>query len=429
MGDTGRDGGMEGAYDIKKKDARKRYRRMLYYSMLWMNLIAWCGVCLFISSAYQGILIPDLICVMGIFLYYILIHLLRTWAKRLWMLVAGHIVLYLPMVYYVVRTQDMFEEMAAFYFVMLTCCFISSVLMYRQGGQAYYYGKWYHAAEVVVMYLWGVFRHEMRFTMMGLFLGIVLLLFHFWCTYLSRFNDYMQEKREITDFSVENIFQLNTKCITHFLVLAGLLMLAAVMGRYDAWLEPLKHYLLLVLRYVIWVVQLFLAWLRSLNHPESPGRTGESDIGELQTPETGFLTDNIILAIIGTLAVTTLFVLGLREFYLKLRDMLKKQHEGILQETIFIDQIEELPPEETLLKRLARRIFRDNREKVRYHFKHRVQRALKNSIRDSETAGRLHERVNASGRDQIDALTALYQVARYSEQEITPAEIKLAGKK
>lgn len=412
---------------IPEEELRKRYSGKLYLSMFVMNMVAWCSACLFVSAVCQEV--PDLIYVAGVFFYYILIYAIRLFATKMWILVAGHILLYLPVVFYVTGTWEMYEEMAAFYLFMLTCSFISSIRIYQQGDEVNYYGNWAHAVEVAVIYLWGAFHHETNFTMAGLLLGITLLLIHYWCTYLSRFDDFTQEKRDVSIFFLERIFKLNTKCMKQFLLLAGILMLTTVLAQYDAWMAPFKHILLMVVRHVMRVVHLFLDWLRSLNHPTLQ-KTGEGDVGQLRPNETGFQTDNLFLAIIGGLAISTLFFLGLREFYLKLRDVLRKKKNVLQYQENMMDQIEDLSDEDDpFLRRLARRIFLDNRERVRAHFKHRVQRALNNAIRDSETAGRLQERVNASGKDQIDVLTALYQVARYSEQEITPADIRLAGKK
>lgn len=413
------------------KNPGTRYRVLEDLSVLLMEIIGWTGIYLAVLC-YTGQTenVPGLLCLP---VFYAVSYAVRRLVSVLWGVILGHLILCLPIFGIMARSSQIAPEVTTVYLAVALGCLIGSILHYRR-GQEYicYTGKWYLAVEVVVIFFWGVFTKNTDIKNIGMIVGIVLILLHMWCSYLERMNDYLTERGEISNLSKFLIFDGSTRMVMWLLLVTFLCMLTAFYFQNDGLFEPIKEYVLYAIRKMIHWITAVVRWVESLwgdNKVSDLFEAGDEE-EKLKKKASSAVFVHPVIMVIGAIPYIILFAFGIRELvrWLKRR---KKKQEGIWGRKLeYPDEIEELvqAESESFWEKWKRRIFRTNQEKVRYLFKVRVKRGLRDAIKDSQTARALGEQVQNENGLSMEPLTDLYEVARYSEGEITAEELKSVRK-
>ncbi|MCH5267107.1 MAG: DUF4129 domain-containing protein [Lachnospiraceae bacterium] len=416
------------------KNPQTRYRLMEDISILLMELSGWTGIYLAILFYKEQTKTEDVLGLLGLPLVYLISYLLRRLVPVLWGILLGHLIPGGLALFLMARSSQIAPEITTLYVAVLFGCVIGAVSHYRRGTEYISYtGKWYLVPVVVILFFWGLFAGEKDIKNLGIALGIVLILFHLWCAYLERINDYLAEQGDITNLSKALIFMGNTYVVTRLLFVTFLGMLVAFYFQNDGFFEPVKDYVLYAIRKLILWLGMFVRWVRSLwnggGDSDLSSMPEELDASMYSMEFSQWLNHPVVL-FLGALPFLILLAFAVREFIIWLKKRRKKKVGMWGQKPVIPDEIEELVAEETesFWETLKRKIFRTKQEKVRYLFKMRVKRSLRDKIRDSQTARTLGQEVEKEKGIAMDALTGLYEVARYSEQEITTEEIKAARK-
>lgn len=412
------------------KNPGTRYRVLEDLSVLLMEIIGWTGIYLAVLCYIrQTKNVPGLLCLP---VFYAVSYAVRRLVSVLWGVILGHLLLCLPVFGIMARSSQIAPEITTFYLAVALGCLIGAVFHYRR-GQEYicYTGKWYLAVEVVVIFFWGVFNKNTDIKNIGIIVGIVLILLHMWCSYLERMNDYLTERGEISNLSKFLIFDGSTRMVVWLLLVTFLCMLTAFYFQNDGLFEPIKEYVLYAIRKMIHWITNIVRWVESLWGDNKVSDLFREDAVEKQSKKKNSpVLLHPVVAVIGAIPYIILFAFGIREFSRWLKRRRKKQ-EGIWGRKLeYPDEIEELiqAESESFWEKWKRRIFRTNQEKVRYLFKVRIKRGLRDAIKDSQTARALGEQVQKENGLSMEPLTDLYEVARYSEQEITAEELKSVRK-
>lgn len=415
------------------KDPSTRYHILEDMSVLLMELVGWLGIYLSVLYYIGQTETEDVLGLLALPVFYAVSYAVRRLVTALWGVLLGHALLALPVIGIMARSAQIAPEITTFYLAVVIGCFIGAIAHYRR-GQVYmsYTGKWYLAIEVVVIFFWGVFTKNTELKNIGMIFGIVLILFHMWCSYLERMNDYLAERGAISNLSKHLIFDGSTRMVTRLLLLIFVCMLAAFYFQNDGLFAPIKDYVLFAIRKMLLWIAAVVRWVKNLWGDNRVSDT--SSVGDMEenfvTMDSTVLLDHPIMAVLGAIPYLVLLAFAIREFmrWLKRR---KQKMEGVWGRKLEVpDEIEELGQAETesFWEKWKQRIFRTNQEKVRFLFKLRVKRGLRDAIRASATARALGEQVQEENGVSMEPLTDLYEAARYSEREITAAEIKSARK-
>ena len=416
------------------KNPQARYRLFEDISILLMDMAGWTGIYMAILFHMNQTEMEDVLGLFALPAIYLVSYVLRRMVSALWGILLGHIVPGTLLVFLMARSSQIAPEFTTLYVIILIGCMVGAVSYYRHGTEYMSYtGKWYWVPVVVVIFFWGLFTGEKDIKNLGIALGIVLILFHMWCAYLERINDFFGEQGDITNVSRALIFMGNTHVVTRLLFIAFLGMLIAFYFQNDGLFEPLKDYVLYAIRKLLHWIGTFVRWVESLW-----GGSGDGDSSAVveELDETMYSLEfsrwlnNPVVLFLGALPFIILLAFAVREFVLWLKKRRNRRIGTWAQKPLIPDEIEELVMEETesFWETLKRKIFRTKQERVRYIFKMRVKRSLRDNIRNSQTARILGEEVEKEKGIDMDALTGLYEVARYSEQEITTEDIKVARK-
>lgn len=352
--------------------------------------------------------------------------LLRYFCHKLPLLLLGHGIFYGVVFLCARETAYLKEERTIFCLFLLTIALIGSIQAWRMGfGHTIYFFPWYLILEILVIYFYGAYKRDSVYQMMAFTLMVVLLIGHFWCTYLQGMNDYLDQNKSLEGIPSDRIFRSNTRMIVFILLALFLVIMLLGALQFDQFSGQIGGCIAAFFRMLLLGIQSLVHALRWWNRGETsqePFGVDQPAVTHAPEPSGGDLDTSTVLP--------TLFVcLGIF-FYLVYRlakafddrddHVWSRPDYGGYQGTD--DRVESIQGEESGRFHL----FRTNREKVRHYFKKRVKKTMRGHIPVGSTAWELTEEIQRQEEQGmgLQPLTKLYDVARYGEREITTEEIR-----
>ncbi|MCR5202805.1 MAG: hypothetical protein K6D02_06955 [Lachnospiraceae bacterium] len=282
-----------------------------------------------------------------------------------------------------------------------------------------YSSKWPFLILIFLMYVITFFKKDTAANTGTLVLLVVLLVFHMWGSYLQNLYDYME--RTITTQGVprDSITKLSRKHVTICTTIAAIFMMFTVM------LGP-TNLLGILIDKIKFILKVILDWFKGVTGFKLPGRHVSSptpadlDMTDATSQDIPLSTENII--VLSVLAVISLAIIILFIY----RQMHAEKHESLYGRMNASRRLA-TPDSEEVIKEEEKKgikLFRNNREKVRHIFKKGVKKTYGKRVPFTKTA---REFVDSMGekydRDSLNSLNKLYDVARYSELEISKDEV------
>ena len=352
--------------------------------------------------------------------------LLRHFCHKLPLLLIGHGFFYAVVLLCARETSYLKEERTIFCLFLLTVVLIGSIQAWRMGfGHTIYFFPWYLILEIVILYFYGAYKKDPAYQMMAFTLMVVLLIGHFWCTYLQGMNDYLDQNKRLEGIPRDRIFRTNTRMIVFILIALLLVMILLGALRFDRFSGQIGGYIATFFRMLLLGIQSLVHALRWWNHGETPQESigvDQPDVTyELESSGGDLDTSTVLPTLFVCLGIFFYLVYRLAKAFDDRDDHVWSRPEyGGYQKTD--DQVESIQGEE----KQRFHLFRTNREKVRYYFKKRVKKTMQGHIPVGSTAWELTEELQRQEEQEIELqpLTRLYDVARYGKREITTEEIR-----
>lgn len=352
--------------------------------------------------------------------------LLRYFCHKLPLLLMGHGIFYAFIFLCARETSYLKEERSIFCLFLLTAALIGSIQAWRRGfGHMIYYFPWYLILEILILYFYGAYRKDSAYQAMAFTLLVVLLIGHFWCTYLQGMNDYLDQNKSLEGIPSGRIFQMNTQMIAFILLTFLLLIILLGALRFDRFSGQFGGHIAAFFRMLLLGIQSLVHALRWWNHGKPPQELPETDqptVTLAPEPTDGDLdTGTVLPALIVCLAIFFYLVYRLAKAFDDRDDHeWSRPDYGGYQGTD--DKVETIQGEE----KTRFHLFRSNREKVRYYFKKRVKKTMRGHIPVGDTAWELTEEIQRQEKQEtgLQPLVRLYDVARYGKREITTEEIR-----
>lgn len=287
-----------------------------------------------------------------------------------------------------------------------------------------YTTKWYLLVEIFALYLYGLYRGDMSLRTDALLMGILCIIGHFWCLYLQGMNDHLKQLEGLEQVPEKSMVSINTGVILRILAVLFVLLLLAELIQFDQALEWLGNRLGRVILAVLLAVRRLLLYLQQFFHSSaSSGADASAEPAPTYTPELyGHEEGSGYIVGLSVFSIVVIVV-----FYQMLRR--EKNQPGLQpgERPDFHyhgngeDLVEELREE----KLPVLPFFRNNREKIRYRFKRRVRHHYKRNVPNTSTAWELNRAMQCrQPGTSLDELTGWYEVARYSQREISDQELK-----
>lgn len=353
--------------------------------------------------------------------------LLRHFFHKLPLLLIGHSVLYGMVLLSAHETADLKEERVIFCLLLLTGALLGSIQKWRMGfGHTYYTFPWYLIPEILILYFYGIYQSDPAYQTMAFGLLAVLVMGHFWCTYLQGMNDYLDQNKKLEGISESRIFRINTRVVCFLLF--GMLLVTVIAGmiRTDRFSGQMGGSLAAFFRMLLVGLQSLIHALQWWNRGKTEGPPEEiTVISVTKSPELSGESADAGYAAVGLLLSLLVF------FYLvyRLAKAFDDKDDHVWKRPDYNGDIETEDRVEKIDEEDRRRFhfFRTNRQKVRYQFKKRVKKTLKGRIPTADTAWELTEEMQKQGTEDssvLHSLTQLYDVARYGSREISAEEIR-----
>lgn len=352
--------------------------------------------------------------------------LLRHFCHKLPLLLLGHGFFYGFVFLCARETAYLKEERTIFCVFLLTIALIGSIQAWRRGfGHTIYFFPWYLILEIVVIYFYGAYRKDSAYQMMAFTLMVVLLMGHFWCTYLQGMNDYLDQNKSLEGIPSDRIFRTNTRMIVFILLALLLIMILLGALQFDRFSGQIGGHIAAFFRMLLLGIQSLVHALRWWNRGGTPQEPMEDNLPVVtNTPEPsgGDLDAGTVLpALIVSLLIFFYLVYRLAKAFDDRDDHVWSRPDyGGFQGTD--DRVESIQGEE----KGRFHLFRTNREKVRHYFKKRVKKTMRGHIPVGNTAWELTEEIQRQEEQEtgLQSLTRLYDVARYGEREVTAEEVR-----
>lgn len=405
---------------------KTKYHFYLDISVCLMEMFAWLGIFLAVQIKLENADSFDYWLGLGIPVVYVVVYLLREKVKNLWWLLSGHALLYMVVFFLLLPSPQIQKEVSTFLLALITGCLIGSIDYYRFDRSFLEYRiKWYFILEVLFLFFWGLFTKNESIKWIGVFLGVIFLVFHMWCTYLDSLNIYLDEKESMNNVPVREIFKNSFSVVSVLLFCLTIALLFLVTINQNGFLDLLKKYIMLGIKKILWLIGLVVQFFANFSVMGDTMGGDEVKDELIMSPPANTVDVHIWwMEIGGLIIISVLLLFGLREFYLWIKKRTKKKI-TIRKSLLIPDEIEAVDEqEEGTLGKLLKKVFRSNQEKVRYLFKSRVKKGLGQKIRESKTSEELRDDVLKQGQIDIGNLTELYQIARYSQREITREQIR-----
>lgn len=287
-----------------------------------------------------------------------------------------------------------------------------------------YHTKWYLLLEAFALYLYSVFRQDIPLETDALFMGLLFIVGHFWCLYLQGICDYLEMNAELKHVPGDSMLRMNTRVILGLLGVLAVFLFLALLPQFDQAMEWLAARFGRAVTTVILAIRQIVQLLERIFHitPGStetePEQPSVADIPEMDDSEEGL---GYILGIsVFSIVMIVVFFRMLRKAKLQ-ADLMPGPRPDFHHRGSGEDIVEDI--EEEKLPFLP--IFRNNRERIRYRFRRRVKRHYKKNVPSVRTAWEFNRELQQSRSEPgLDALTDLYDIARYSQREILDSDLK-----
>lgn len=283
-----------------------------------------------------------------------------------------------------------------------------------------YMPMWYFIAEPIVLYIYGAYKHADAYKIVALFLLIFWAMTHFISEYLRGMERFFDINKDVEGTPRVAMFKANTKILSLIMGIMFGLLLLSVFFNFDGVFTLLVKGALYVVAGLVALVALIMLWLERM-HILPPGFSER--IQPYAFPNA--LANSRwfwIWEILGNLLC--LFILAIfirnavRYFGKKLEENEKVEEEERIAK-VPVDVVETIDAPVIQKKN----IFRTNREKVRDLFSKKVRKIYKNAVPGSMTAHELLPNEGESEKTKNKNLTTYYDVARYSEHEISNKDL------
>lgn len=361
------------------------------------------------------------ICVVSLFT-----GLLRHFCHKLPLLLLCHGIFYALVFLCARETAYLKEERTIFCLFLLTVALIGSIQTWRIGfAHTIYFFPWYLILEILILYFYGAYRKDPAYQVMAFTLMVVLIIGHFWCTYLQGMNDYLDQNKSLEGIPSDRIFRTNTQMIVFILLALLLIMILSGALHFEQFSGQIGGHIAAFIRMLLLGIQSLIHALRWWNHGEISQEPMEGNLPTVtHIPEaTGddLDTSTVLPTLIVCLGIFFYLVYRLAKAFDDRDDhiWIRPDYDGF-QGTD--DQVESIQGEE----KQRFHLFRSNREKVRYYFKKRVKKTMRGHIPVGNTVWELTEEIQRQEEKEtgLQPLTSLYDVARYGKREITKEEIR-----
>lgn len=394
--------------------------RALTVSVYLMNMTAWCAVFLFLCGATDEKINPVYagLWIVGTYLWAVIVRSVKPGIVPLILLHMFSLSALAIQSRLIVKPENAW---IVFSVLLLFGGLFGSLDRWRH-GYAYvtYSFKWEFILLIMFVYVTGIFKKDSYMRSGSLAIGMVLILFHMWCTYLENLSDYFDEASDLRDQQKDEIISVTGKAARRtILVAAGCMTVSFLAAR--------ENILWKFIRLMGSLFNKIIAFINSLMklpegyglekrpekiYPTAPPRENYSPEGDFQNR--GFYIALLIISliIIGIFTYRQLHTVHETSVYGRMSAWKKLRHDD-----------EESKVDAAPAKRFH--LFRDNNEKIRYMFRKRVKGHFKENVPKAYTA---HEFENALISQEKEApgireLTECYDTARYSTHRITGKQL------
>lgn len=287
-----------------------------------------------------------------------------------------------------------------------------------------YHTKWYLLLEAFALYLYSIFRKDIPLETDALFMGLLVIVGHFWCLYLQGVHDYLETHAELKHVPGESMLRINTRVILGLLGVLTIFLFLALLPQFDQAMGWLAARFGRAVTSVILAIRHIVQLLEKIFHitpggpEEEPEQPSAAYIPEMTDSEEGL---GYILGIsVFSIVMIVVFWRMLRKAKLQ-ADLMPGPRPDFHYHGSEEDIVEDI--EEERLPFLP--IFRNNRERIRYRFRRRVKRHYKKNVPPVRTSWEFNREMQQDRNEPgLDALTDLYDIARYSKREILDSDLK-----
>lgn len=316
--------------------------------------------------------------------------------------------------------------------IVICLCFVVECILYGTGRifRGGYRLQWPVFAEALILSLYGGSQGIETVQIYGLFLGGICIIAHFWCISLQGMQEYLQQNAGLDNVPEDNIFWGNSKIVVCLLAIPAVLFAGIILVQGDisvaAWLlSIIKNGFVQVVR---GLRKIFLLFGKVSDGEKTPVQVTSQPMATRIPAVTN--DDNTQ----GLGVIIALVAVGLVIIYIFVKMILssdggKETPEG--QRPVFHhhgtgqDKIEKVDMEQRKLF-----FFRNNREQIRFYFKKRVQKFYEKKTPPNYTSGefccaiREAEHEEKEDVEELEQLDSLYDIARYSEKQITKQQVR-----
>lgn len=270
--------------------------------------------------------------------------------------------------------------------------------------------QWFIVIEPVILYLLGMYHDRNMYYYEAIVIMIVIFTGNIWCTYLQSTCQYFFSNRHSYSFPGKDIFKANTNKMYGILGSSAVVLLLAFAYRRD---EIFTFVAAIVVRVIYWVFLAFSSFM-GLFMGEEVEKIQAEGMPPMEAGETSPAAQ-VITAIISALVLG--FVIW--RLIIFIRDAVQAGKGGrSFVRAIDTGQEEEVEDIVVKEKKSSGRAL-DTRSRIRRKYKKTIEKNMKSIIPKGSTPKELSKEISKDKNiEKLDELTALYEKARYSDEDM-----------
>lgn len=271
--------------------------------------------------------------------------------------------------------------------------------------------QWFIVIEPVILYLLGMYHDRNMYYYEAIIIMIVIFTGNIWCTYLQSTYQYFFSNRHSYSFPSKDIFKANTNKMYGVIGSSAVVLLLAFAYRRD---EIFTYVAAIFVRIVYWII-LGVAFILSLFSSEEAETLKEAT----SMPPEEVATASPIVQVVTTVIFVIVMGFVLWRLILFIRDTIRAGKGGrSFVRTIDMGQEEEVEDIVVKEKKTSGRAL-DARSRIRRKYKKTIEKNMKSTIPKGSTPKELSKEVSKNKNiEKLDELTALYEKARYSNEDM-----------
>lgn len=271
--------------------------------------------------------------------------------------------------------------------------------------------QWFIVIEPVILYLLGMYHDRNMYYYEAIIIMIVIFIGNIWCTYLQSTYQYFFSNRHTYSFPGKDIFKTNTNKMYGILGSSAVVLLLAFAYRRD---EIFTFVAAIVVRVIYWVFLAFSSFMGLFMGEEAEKIQAEGMMPPMEVGETSPAAQ-VITAIISALVLG--FVIW--RLIIFIRDAVQAGKGGrSFVRAIDTGQEEEVEDIVVKEKKSSGRAL-DTRSRIRRKYKKTIEKNMKSIIPKGSTPKELSKEISKDKNiEKLDELTALYEKARYSNEDM-----------